>query len=229
MSDWISFFDSDHSIYVNARHREVHAQLIAQGMLDYIPQGAGVLDYGCGEALHAQAIAARAGALYLCEAAPQLRAGLQQRFAGDTKISVVTPEAAAALPDASLDVIFLHSVAQYLTRDEAARLFAQFRRLLKPQGVFILGDIIRPGTSAIVDALALLRLAAAHGFLVGAVIGLLRTFTSDYRKLRQSSGLTRYEPDDAIAMLSAAGFAAARAETNIGHNQARMTFVARPH
>jgi hypothetical protein len=30
-------------------------------------------------------------------------------------------------------------------------------------------------------------------------------------------------------MLSAAGFAAARAETNIGHNQARMTFVARPH
>ena len=25
MSDWITFFDSDHAIYVNARHKQVHA------------------------------------------------------------------------------------------------------------------------------------------------------------------------------------------------------------
>ncbi len=228
MPDWISFFDSEHSIYVNARHRAVHARLIAQGMLRHIAPGANVLDYGCGEALHAPEIASRAGTLILCEAAPHLREALKARLAEETRIAVMAPDAVARLLDASLDVVFMHSVAQYLSESEADALFALFRRLLKPQGVFVLGDILRPGVSALTDAIALLRLAAANGFFFAALIGLIRTLLSDYWTLRQSTGLTRYAERRMIEKLARAGFSAARAPENIGHNGARMTFLARP-
>ena len=42
-----------------------------------------MLDYGCGEALHADLVAAAADELLLCEGAPGVRAGIAARFAGD--------------------------------------------------------------------------------------------------------------------------------------------------
>ncbi len=57
MGDWIAFWDSEHSIYVNARHRDVHYRLIAEHIREHVPPGATVLDYGCGEALHADIVA----------------------------------------------------------------------------------------------------------------------------------------------------------------------------
>jgi predicted methyltransferase len=76
--------------------------------------------------------------------------------------------------------------------------------------------------------LALLRLAREHGFLKDALIGLVRTALSDYRQLRSTIGLQRYDEAEVIGKLEAAGFVAVRAKDNIGHNPARMTFVARP-
>jgi SAM-dependent methyltransferase len=228
MRDWVSYFDSDHPIYVNAHHRAVHARIVAHDLLAHIPHGARVLDYGCGEALYADEIAAHADALILSDAAPHVAANLARRFAGHGKVNVMPPSEVAALPDACLDVAILHSVAQYLTQAEADQLFALFRRLLKPGGRFILGDIVRPKVSAATDALALLRLGAANGFFLAALGGLIRTMLSGYWKLRQSAGLTRYAEHAMIEKLSRAGFSAERAAHNIGHNQARMTFVATP-
>jgi hypothetical protein len=51
---------------------------------------------------------------------------------------------------------------------------------------------------------------------------------SDYMRLRSRLGLSRYGEGEMIGKLGAAGFSAVRAAANIGHNQARMTFVARP-
>jgi len=71
MSDWVSYWDSDHPIYVNARHRDVHYRAIAEEIAQYVPSpDAVVLDYGCGEALHAARIAARCRRLMLADAAP---------------------------------------------------------------------------------------------------------------------------------------------------------------
>ena len=56
----------------------------------------------------------------------------------------------------------------------------------------------------------------------------MRTLSSDYWRLRAKFGLTRYAESAMIATLAAAGLSARRAAANIGHNQARMTFVARP-
>ena len=52
MSDWRSFWDSAHSIYVNARHKDVHYRLIADEIAALVPgPETRVLDYGAGEAL----------------------------------------------------------------------------------------------------------------------------------------------------------------------------------
>ena len=228
MGDWIAFWDSEHSIYVNARHRDVHYRTIAEDIRAHLPADGTVLDYGCGEALHTELNAAAARALILCEAAPKVRAALARRFAGHAKIKVCAPEEVAALPAQSLDAVVLHSVTQYLTPQALDALLATFRRVLRDQGILIVGDVIPPHVSALGDGMALLRFAAANGFLGAALLGLLRTLLSDYWRLRSQVGLTRYAEAAMIGKLAASGFSARRAAANIGHNAARMTFIARP-
>jgi SAM-dependent methyltransferase len=228
-SGWLAFWDSSHSIYVNARHRDVHYALIAQQIAALVPSPqTRVLDYGCGEALHADRVAAAAGELLLCEGAPRVRAGIAARFAGNAKIRAVAPEEVARVADHSLDLIVLHSVAQYLTPEELAKLFALFHRLLNADGVLVVSDIVPPDVAASTDALALLRFGAKNGFFIAVVTGLVRTVLSDYWRLRTRYGLTRYGEAAMTEKLAAAGFFAQRAAQNIGHNQARMAFVARP-
>ena len=227
--DWISFYDFKHSvIYVNARHRDVHYRTIAEDISRYVPSPtASVLDYGCGEATSAQLIAEAAGHLTMVEAAPNVRAALGQRYAGNPNVSVLTPDEAAALPDGSFDLIVLHSVAQYLAGEELDRLLAVFRRLLKKDGLFVLGDIIPPHFAAPAAALALLRFGAANGFFFAAVLGLMRIFASDYLKLKTTVGLSHYEETAMLKKLKRSGFEPKRAPRNIGHNQRRMTFLCR--
>ena len=120
-----------------------------------------VLDYGCGEALSADLVAARAARLTLVEPAPGVRARIAARFRDHAKIEVAAPDDLAKRPDASFDLIIMHSVAQYLTPDELDATFVSLRRLLKGDGMFVLGDVLQPGASALTDALALLRFGAA--------------------------------------------------------------------
>jgi SAM-dependent methyltransferase len=229
MSDWIDFYDFKHSvIYVNARHRDVHYRTIAQDIRAYVPSPtAHVLDYGCGEATSAELVAAVCGQLVLAEAAPNVRASLTMHYAADPKITVISAEQAAALPKASFDLIVMHSVAQYLSDAELERLLAMFRTLLKPDGLFILGDIVPPHFAAPSAALALLHFGAANGFFWAATSGLMRIFVSDYLRLRKTIGLSHYTEAAALEKLTRAGFDAERAPRNIGHNQQRMTFLAR--
>ena len=73
--------------------------------------------------------------------------------------------------------------------------------------------MIPPQVSPIADAAALLRFAAANGFLIAAFMGLVRTTFSDYPKLRAKLGLTLYEESAMRRKLEAAGFTrATRAE-----------------
>src|SRR5664280_3919082 len=150
MSDWISFYDMRHSlIYVNARHRDVHYRKIADDIRALVQKpSAAVLDYGCGEATSADHLATACGHLTLVEAAPNVRAALGARYSGNAKISVLTPDAAAAMRAGSFDLIVMHSVAQYLSGGELDRLLATFRKLLKPDGLLVLGDVVPPTVSS---------------------------------------------------------------------------------
>ena len=229
MSDWVKFYDFKHSvIYVNARHRDVHYRTIAEDIRAYVPSPAAhVLDYGCGEATSADLIADACGQLVLVEAAPNVRASLTMRYAGHPKIVVIAAEQAAALPKASFDLIVMHSVAQYLTTAELDRLLGIFRTLLKPDGLFILGDIVPPHFAAPAAALSLLRFGAANGFFWAAAFGLVRIFASDYLRLKKTAGLSHYTEAAMLERLRKAGLKAERATHNIGHNRWRMTFLCR--
>jgi SAM-dependent methyltransferase len=230
ISDWLSFWDKPHCIYVNARHKDVHYRSLAQAIAALAPSPqARVLDYGCGEALHADIAAAACAELLLCDGAPGVRAGIAARFAANPKIRALAPEDVERLADRSLDLIVLHSVVQYLTGGETEALFVLFRRLLRPDGLLLVSDVIPPQVAASTDVATLIRFAAANGFLLAALLGLARTLFSRYWWLRVRLGLTHYTEAEMIGKLGAAGFAARRAANNLGHDQARMAFLARPH
>jgi Methyltransferase domain len=228
MKDWVAYYDSDHSIYVNARHRDVHYARLAEAIAGYVPSSAAaVLDYGCGEALHADRVAAAAGWLTLAEAGPAVRARLIERFKATPEIVVVSTDQAASMLPQSFDMVILHSVSQYLAPEEFDQKAALFHRLLQPGRLLVVGDVVPPDASALSDAWALLRFGWQDGFFCAAVVGLIRTFFSDYRQLRTKVGLTRYSEQAMTSKLAAAGFAVTRASTNLGHLATRMTFLAR--
>jgi SAM-dependent methyltransferase len=225
---WTRFWDTNHSVYVSPRHLDSHYRHIADDIIRVLPHAqARVLDHGCGEALHARRVADACGALYLCDAAPTLRTRLAERFADAPRIRVVSPGEVETLRDGELDLVVANSLAQYLRPSDLAKLIALWRRLLKPEGRLILADIITPDQTAVTDATALLRFAAANGFLLDAVAGLARTFFSDYRKLRAELGLTRYSEAELIGMLGENGFEAQRLHPNFGYNDARLAVVAK--
>jgi ubiquinone/menaquinone biosynthesis C-methylase UbiE len=228
MDDWIDYYDSTHTIYASRLHRDLHFQLIARDIIGYISSPeAVVLDYACGEALSAAKVAEACGKLYLAEPAPGVRGRLIARFAPNTRIRVRSLEDLRKMDEKSVDLAIMNSVAQYMTPAELDAAFTTVKRLLKPGGRLILGDILRPEVGMPKDVLALLRFAATHGFLRDAIIGLVSTALSDYRQLRARVGLQRYSEAEITAKLAASGFSASRAHVNIGHNPWRMTFVAR--
>ena len=228
MDDWIDYYDSTHTIYASKLHRDLHFQLIARDIIGYIgsPDSV-VLDYACGEALSAAKVADACSQLYLAEPAPGVRGRLIARFAPNTRIRVRSLEDVRKMAEQSIDLVVMNSVAQYMTPEELNSAFATIRRLLKPGGRLVIGDVLRPEVGMGSDVIALLRFAAAHGFLRDALIGLISTALSDYRQLRSRVGLQRYSEADLIAKLVGCGFSASRVPVNIGHNPWRMTFVAR--
>jgi SAM-dependent methyltransferase len=232
MTRWADYWNADNPIYVSERHKLLHYRLVARdivAMMDELGVGrdGAVLDYGCGEALSADLVARRCARLTLCDAAPIVRERLTARFAGSPTIAVMAPEDVDALPDRAFDLVVVNSLVQYLSRDEFAQRLAVWRAKLRAGGYLALADIIPPHVSPVADAHALLSFAVKGGFVGAAIVGLVRTFFSDYRKLRGELGLAQYAEAEMLGLIAAAGLKAERRARNLGHNQARMTFVAK--
>ena len=226
---WRDFWNADTPIYANARHKDVHYRLLAEDIVRLLPNSAArVLDYGCGEAHAADRIAATVAHLYLCDAASFVRGRLQARFAGVANITVLAPEELDRIEEGTLDLAVLNSVLQYLEPAERDQVLRALHRKLRPSGRLIVADILPHNLSPLRDAGALLGLAAAHGFFFAAISGLARTYFSSYRRLRAELGLRHYDAPEMIGILNQAGFSAHRLPRNLGHNQARMAFEARP-
>jgi ubiquinone/menaquinone biosynthesis C-methylase UbiE len=228
MRSWVDFWNAEHSIYVNERHKRLHAEAIARDIRRHIPSpGAVVLDYGCGEALYAEDVAQHCGRLILCDAAPRVCAELASRMKGVRNVEVMEPIGAAQLTDGSVDLVVVNSVLQYLKRPELEGLLDVWRSKLAPDGRLVIADVIPPNVNPLRDAFALLAFALRGGFLMPAVIGLVRTALSDYGKIRKSLGFSTYTETEFVELLEVHDLAAERVHPNFGHNQARMTFRAR--
>jgi SAM-dependent methyltransferase len=227
---WREYWNSDNPIYVNARHKHVHGEIVADAVIRMMDgQRLCVLDFGCGEALFADRVADRSKQLFLCDGAETIRRRLMARFAARSDVRILAPEDMdATIEQRSIDLAVVNSVVQYLDQREFRALLASLKTRLAPGGRLVIGDVIPPDQSPAADAMALLSLAARNGFFVAAVTGLVRTVFSGYLLKRAELGLTRYSEGDMLDVLRDAGFTARRAHPNIGHNQGRMLFVATP-
>ncbi len=226
---WVDFWDGNPSVYVSPRHKIEHYNSIADGIIHYLPSSeARVLDYGCGEALAAERVAAHCRRLTLCDAAPSVVSALTQRYAGNAAIASCTPQALAALPDGAFDLIVVNSVVQYLDEAAFSALLSECRRLLVPEGRVLFADIIPPDLNPLGDAAQLLKFSANRGFLIAAAIGLVRTALSGYTALRKKLGFAKYSHEAFMTALARGGFSAEPTRPNLGHNQLRLAYLARP-
>ena len=172
-SDWIEFWDTKHSIYVNARHEAAHFRRIAEDIRALCAGRRGVmLDYGCGEALSADRVAEP------CRAADPVRAGAERarhaRRALCRQRQDRRAQARGHRDDAGgLDRRHRHAFGSAIPerRGNSTRWSRLFRRLLKPGGLLVVGDVIPRKLSALADARTLLRFGWQEGFYLGGAAG----------------------------------------------------------
>ena len=150
---------------------------------------------------------------------------LKKRFSNNNNIEVYSLEEISKIKEQSIDLIVMHSVIQYMSADELEKALKNIKRILSYNGIFILGDVISPDSSAITDALSLLNFGKKNGFLLPALISLIKTFFSNYRRLRKKYGLFKYTDNEILNLLSNLGFKSYRRPINIGHNQSRKTYL----
>jgi SAM-dependent methyltransferase len=222
------FWNGDQVPYVNSRHRALYYADVGKEIAALISSPeALLLDYGCGEALAADFLAEKCGRLYLYDPIAKIETLLRARHKANSKIAVLDRTGLETLPDSSLDLMICNSILQYLSRDECGALVTYAAAKLKLGGRLVVADIIPPHVDALTDSWALVEFAYRGGFLLAALRGLFATFFSRYRRTRGRMGPTTFAIPDMQRLLATRGFEARRLDRNIGHNQARMTFIAK--
>jgi SAM-dependent methyltransferase len=229
LDSWLQFWNAPQHLYVNPEHADQLYCEIAEELVRAAEIGKGqrCLDFGCGEALGCPVLLARGASVLLCDGAERMRRLARERFGGRPGVTVLDTAGFEAIPLASLDVVAVVSVLQYLRRDEVQRLLDLWHAQLRPGGRLVLGDVISPTVGPLSDAFALLAYCRRHGQLMPAIRSILATGLSDYRRVRRALGLTTYDEAAIRDLLGSHGFAVTRHERNLGVSQARMTFVGR--
>ncbi len=144
-----------------------------------------VLDAGCGAGHTGLALAARGGKVYACDFTPamldQVEALADERGVDNLALQQADVEQ-LPYPAARFDIVATRYSAHHWHRPERA--LAEFRRVLKPCGVFVISDIM-----------------ASEDFAQD-------TFLQTIELLRDASHVRDFRASEWQAMLRAAGFAA---------------------
>jgi SAM-dependent methyltransferase len=225
---WLRFWNRPNPIQLDRRHRRAYYAFIAQEALVAAKARSGEvwLDFGCGEAGGTPMLLEAGIEVLLYDRSDRLRERAAAAFAAYPAVRVLDEAGFDALPPASVDVIAVVSVLQYLDLDEIRALLARWHALLRPGGRLVLGDIVPEGLGMFSDITALLRFARRHGYLGTALRSLMRTLASDYGRLRRELGLSTFTSTAMAVMLVDARFVPHRHHPNLGVNPQRMTFVA---
>ena len=229
MQSWLDFWNAPNAIYVSRRHQEAHYAKVLAGISRFVPAGgaAVVLDWGCGDALAADDLAQTCRTLLLYDRADGTRSRLLANYAGRPNIRVLDDAELGGVAPASVDLIVVNSVVQYLDRRQFGEALHLFHRLLKRDGTLLLGDIIAPDTPLVGHVTTFLRFAWRNGFFVAAIVGLARNFVSPYRKLRREAGYACYTDMQMLGLLRDYGFVGERLASNIAVSQLRFSYLAR--
>jgi SAM-dependent methyltransferase len=229
MQSWLDFWNAPNAIYVSRRHQDAHYAKVLSGIRRFMPAGgaAVVLDWGCGDALAANDLAQTCRTLLLYDRADSTRRRLLSHYAGSPEIRVLDDAELGAVLPASVDLIIVNSVVQYLDRRQFVDALQLFHRLLKSDGKLLLGDIIAPDTPLVGHVTTFLRFAWQNGFFVAAIFGLARNFVSPYRKLRRDAGYACYTQTQLLGLLDDNGFVGERLASNIAVSQLRSSYLAR--
>lgn len=225
LSPWLREWDRAQQAYFGPRHQAAHFAALADSLVPLLPAGGTVLDFGPGDALHAEAVAARCSRLLLCESAPSIRAALAARPHPDA-VAVIGPADLDELPPGSVDLVLAQSVFQYLTAEEVEDFLATASRLLAPEGRLLVGDLLSPGTGVLTDVAELLRFAAREGFLRDALRHLVRLPLTPYQAVRHRNPLASYTSEGLAATLARHGLRAERLDRNLGYHRRRWTLSA---
>lgn len=227
---WAAFWNRPNAIYAGDRHLRAHYARLLADLRPHLTQGPPqvVLDYGCGEAWAAEAMAETASRLFLYDLSPAIRTQLEARLGRHPRIGVLDEGALAGLPDGSVELAVMISVVQYFDANTLQGVLATLHRLLAPDGRLIVADIIEPETPLYREIGSRLRFATRHGFLLADLTALVRLFLSDYRDLQRTVGFATYGSDAFAAILRDAGFVCERLPSNLGPTGHRLAFLARP-
>jgi SAM-dependent methyltransferase len=227
-NSWLAYWDAPNTSYVSERHRRAHYDVVFAGVRPHLPGRDGVvLDWGCGDALAAERMAEIVGTLLLYDAAPSIRERLQRLHGTHPGISILDDAGLGRVTGASVDLVILNSVVQYLGEQELAQALTLFGNLLKPGGSLLVGDVIDPGTPMLRHVTTFLGFALRRGFLPAAVAGLAQTSASPYRRLQREVGLRSYTPAEMIGLLARHGFTAEQLAANIAVSRHRAAYRAR--
>lgn len=228
MNGWRDYWNRENRIYASARHLEAYYRVLGADVLSIVPstRPLTILDWGCGEALLAPFLRDAGLAVLLYDPVLRAHERAEARYGGEPGITVLDARAYENLRDGSVDVILVHSVLQYLSKQEWEAVLPRLRSLLSPQGMLMLGDVVPTGISMFVDAYDLLSAGWKHGFFLDAARALVATLFSDYRSVRKASGFSTYAEGELIEILGRHGFAAKRAARNIGLSGHRMLILA---
>lgn len=223
---WIDFWNRPNAIYANRRNLDAHFASLLAGLAPHVPQGGRVLDFGCGEALNADVIAARAGTLVLYDAAPAVRERLRGRYPDGGRITVAELADLEAQGAAGFDLIIVVSVLQYIPRADLPDLLKRWKSWLAPEGRLLLADIVTPDVPIVRDVASQLTFAWKNGFFLAALFAIVRLALSDYRRIRHDSGFSVYRADEIAGEIAGAGLTPERLAHNIGPTPHRLSFTA---
>ncbi len=225
--DWSAVWSDPKTAGLILQHGRVFAEtrrMFSQGLqrfagpLDHLT----ILDFGCGDGQLLAGITCTERLLY--EPSPVYAPALTEyasRLPEHHRVRRVTT--LGEIPDASVDLVIMHSVAQYLTLEQVADHLLSFRRILTrdSRGV-IIADLPNPNPA--IDAVGALT---AHPRTVVQVLSqIARLLVSSYSAIQ----LHRHRHADLVDLAARTGYQCKRLRTR-SFNRARLTVLleARPN
>jgi ubiquinone/menaquinone biosynthesis C-methylase UbiE len=193
-----------------------------------LQHGARLLDWGCGPAHASTCLAEHGLEVFLYDRSNSFAAAASERFLDESAIHVLDSNSLAELEEHSLDAIVVCSVLQYLDDDELHDLLTLCARLLSPNGVLALVDILPLELDLMDDVRDIIEADLSGIPLADATAHLAALGLSMLRRLRHRLRLRRFSGEELLSLLSDVGLEGSLSRHNFKPARGRQTWLARP-